>query len=244
MIRSVTSLPVWTVATLVSATLLAFVIGTVTTVWTVPREFALMVASLFLVQAVIFQRVGSRTRHENGVQSLTLATVLTIVRGTAVVVLAGYVVLEPPTGLRAWLPALLFGLAALLDGLDGVLARATGTVSPFGERLDAEMDALMLFVGVVVTVRFGFVPFFYLVVGLARYLFVGAIFLRRLRGKPVCDLPPRNSRRILGATQMVVVFVALAPAVGATLSWWLATLAMIPFLGGFLRDWLLVSGRL
>ena len=213
--------------------------------WSVSPPFVAAVGTMLVFQILIFAYTGRQTSGKLQDQSphLTPATLVTVTRGTAAVLLAGFLVVARPDGLFAWLPALLFGAAALFDGLDGVLARATNSQSEYGALLDVEMDALALLVGVAVAVRAGQAPGYYLTVGVARYAFVAGIWLRRKRGKPVKELPPRLSRRVLGAFQMVVVFLALTPALGATESRLLAAVAMVPFLLGFARDWLLVTGR-
>ena len=45
-------------------------------------------------------------------------------------------------GLRPWLPLVLGAMALALDGVDGPVARRTGTASPFGARFDMETDEI------------------------------------------------------------------------------------------------------
>ncbi len=234
----------WGVATAMSAAAVGIGLLTLSMTLTVPSLFGITVASVFGVQTTIFYYVNRAVTRESGRQQFTVATGVTVLRGSAILVLAGFVVVGRPDGLLAWIPALLFGAGALFDGLDGAVARATDTVSAFGARLDVEVDALALLVGTAVTVRIDAAPTVFLLVGLARYAFVGAIALRESRGLPVKTLPPRLSRRILGALGMIVVFVVLTPGLDQTHTRPLAVVAMIPFLLGFCRDWLLVTGRL
>lgn len=198
-----------------------------------------IVGTLFLFQLGIVAWVGYRV--DSHPVTVSAATLLTIARGSLAVVLGVFLLLEPAPGLWAWLPALLFGVAASLDGVDGYLARATDTVSALGSRLDSEMDSLLLLVGVTVAIRIGQAPTVFLLVGLARYGFVAGIAWRDWRGKAVGDLPPRTSRRVLGAGMMLVVFVLLSPVLGSILGQALAIGAMVPFLLGFCRDWWLVT---
>lgn len=177
-------------------------------------------------------------------RQLTLASYLTVSRGVAAVLLAGFVAIGQPAGVSAWLPVVLFAVAAAVDGFDGVIARATDSVTALGARLDGEMDALALLVGSLVVVRFGQAPVVFLAVGLARYAFVGARWFRTARGRTVDSLPPRWSRKLLGAFMMVVIFLTLMPVLPPSVARPLAVVAMIPFLAGFVRDWLLVTGRL
>lgn len=246
----------WHLAATFSTTLVGTSLLLLALLWSAPPLFVATVGVVLAFQIAVFAYTGRRS-HESQFRerqapeserrethpTLTVATLMTVARGTAAVVLAGFLVVERPGGLLAWLPALLFGAAALLDGLDGVIARLTETESAFGARLDVEMDSLVMLVGVTVAIRFGQAPIFYLAVGLVRYAFVAALWLRRQQGKEITELPPRFSRRVLGASQLFVVFLVLSPAPGTTESRLLAVVAMIPFLLGFLRDWLLVTGR-
>ena len=169
---------------------------------------------------------------------LTLATAVTTVRSGAIVALAAFVVVSRPGGLAAWVPVALFAVGTGLDWLDGTLARVRDATTEFGARLDAEADGLALLIGPLVAIQHGTAPVFLLAVGLARYAFVGGIWLRRQR----C-LPPRRSRRFLGAFAMISVAVLLTPLVASTLGEPIAVVLTMPFLLGFGRDWLLVTGR-
>lgn len=200
------------------------------------RGFLAAVAAALTVQVALL--VVLDRREESG--SLTPATAVTVLRGSAAVALAGFLFSGRPEGLVAWLPACLFGAAVALDAADGALARATDSTSAFGAALDVETDALAVLVGVLVAVRTGQAPAVFLAVGLARYAFLAAATFRRYRGSRVGSLPPRASRRVLGAAQMVVLALVLAPMPGATVSHLLAVAVMGPVLAGFVRDWLLV----
>ena len=173
--------------------------------------------------------------------SMTTATALTVVRGSAAVALAGFLVAGRPDGTLAWLPAVLFAAAVALDAADGALARATGSTSAFGGALDVETDSLTVLVGVLLAIRFGQAPAAFLAVGLARYAFLAALALRRRLGPAPGALPPRFGRRAIGALQMLVVALVLAPTPGAAASHVLAVAVMVPVLAGFVRDWLLVT---
>lgn len=198
-----------------------------------------LTAHVVLFAAVARQRATHAMADTDGV--ITAATAVTVVRGSAAVVLAGFLLAGRPGGLLAWVPALLFGGAVLLDAVDGALARATDTTSAFGARLDVETDAFAVLVGVLVAVRFGQAPAVFIAVGLARYAFLAGLWTRRVRGLAVRELPPRFSRRAIGAVQVAVVFLVISPALGAGSSRLLALAVMVPVLVGFGRDWLLVT---
>lgn len=206
--------------------------------------FALGVTAVLAVELAICVRVLAVTRREVGRPRLTAATAVTIVRGSVLAVLGGMLLVEFPTGSASWLPAALFAIAAVLDAVDGQVARATDSVSALGSRLDTEMDALTVLVGATLAVSNGFAPAAFLAVGLARYAFVAGRHVRRRRGLAVFSLEPRLRRRALGATAMVTIWLALSPVPGRELSRLLAAAVLVPFLLNFARDWLAVTGRL
>jgi len=180
-------------------------------------------------------------RVEDG--SITLPTVLTLARAAALVVFAGFLSTGLPAGPLAWVPAILFGIAAAGDAIDGALARATDSVSALGGRLDTEIDGLTVLFGTLVVVAIGRVPTVFLIVGFARYAFVFGLWRRTRRGLAVYELPPSQLRRLLGGAAMVTIWIALLPVVSTEHSRLLATIVLGPFLINFVGDWLSVSGR-
>jgi CDP-alcohol phosphatidyltransferase len=103
--------------------------------------------------------------------------------------------------------ALLVTLAAValaLDAVDGWLARRTGATA-LGARFDGEVDAfLILALSVYVAPEVGA---WVLAIGAARYLFLAGEWLLPWMRAP---LPPRRWRKVVAATQGVVLTVAAA----------------------------------
>lgn len=99
----------------------------------------------------------------------------------------------------------LSAVALALDGVDGRVARRTGTTSAFGARFDMEIDAFLIVVlSVYVAGKWGW---WVLAFGLARYVFVAAGWvLPWLRG----PLPPRQWARVVAAIVGIVLIVAAA----------------------------------
>lgn len=233
--------PQWSVTTLWIAVLVS---GTVGLVWArldggVSMLFLAGVAGGFVAVSGV---VGWLVRSVDD-QPLTLATAVTLARGIALAVFAGFLVAGISDGSLAWAPAVLFAVAAGLDAVDGWIARSTDSVSAFGARLDTEVDALTVLLGTLCVVRETLVPAVFVVVGVARYLFVFGIWLRRRRRQPVEALPPSQLRRVLGGLAMGTIWLALLPAVPVLISRPLAVAVLVPFVINFSRDWLAVSGR-
>ncbi|MFH9674157.1 CDP-alcohol phosphatidyltransferase family protein [Streptomyces sp. NPDC017405] len=102
-------------------------------------------------------------------------------------------------------PALvaLTAVALLLDGVDGKVARRTGTCSALGARFDMEVDAfLILVLSVYVAARLG--PWVLLIGGM-RYAFVAAA---RCAPWLTAPLPPSFARKAVAAVQGVCLLLA------------------------------------
>lgn len=174
---------------------------------------------------------------------LGLGNVLSLTRGIAIALLGGFLVIPHPRGLWWWVPGGLYASAVLLDALDGWVARRHEEATVLGERLDLELDSLGLLVGSLLGIHYGQLPTWYLAVGLARYAFVAGRRYRHWRGRSVAELPPSSVRRLLAVGQMLIIAGALLPTFTPPLTTVVATIAMLPFLAGFLRDWLAICGR-
>jgi CDP-diacylglycerol--glycerol-3-phosphate 3-phosphatidyltransferase len=169
---------------------------------------------------------------------------LTILRGVMIAFLAGFLFSPWPQGWLAWLPGLIYILAALFDLFDGYLARRTNHVTRLGEILDLNLDGLGILVACLLIVQYGQVPFWYLLVGLARYLFITGEWTLKKLGKPVIELAPNPARRPLAGAQMGFIAVVLLPIFSPPGTFLVAGMVAAPFLVGFFYDWLNVSGVL
>ena len=172
-----------------------------------------------------------------------LANGLTVLRGGLYAVVAGFVVVPPSTGL-AWLPAICYGAGAVLDRLDGAVARTVGEQTELGTRLDMAFDTFGFVAAPLVAVLWGRLPVWYLSISAARYLFLSVIYWRQYRDRPVYDTPDSNLGKYLAGVQMAFITVALVPTVPAALVWTAAPVVLAPSLLVFGRDSLAVSGRL
>ena len=175
---------------------------------------------------------------------LGIGNALTMFRGLAYGLLAGFLLTPWPIGFLAWLPALLYTLAGIADYFDGSLARKSNHATVLGEILDMEYDALGLLVAVTVAIHFGQLPAIFIIIGAARYLFVLGLALRCRQGKTIHDLMPSDIRRVLAGLQMGFLSVALWPITPPALATLAGGILAVPFLAVFTRDWLVVSGAI
>lgn len=172
--------------------------------------------------------------------TLGAANAVTLFRGWLVAVLGGAFLASPP---YPWLPVALFTGAALLDVVDGAVARRTRE-TVLGARLDSATDALAVLVGAAVAVGGNALPAWYLVAGAVWYVYTGSLWVRRRSGSPVYELPPSRIRQPIGAAQFLVVATALLPGVDGPALAAGAALALAVLLSSFARDWAAATGRL
>jgi phosphatidylglycerophosphate synthase len=167
--------------------------------------------------------LGHAVRRSGG-DTLGPADLVTLTRAVLVGGVAALAVesLARPVPVAVMVP--LTVTALLLDGVDGWVARRTGTASPLGARFDMELDAFLILVLSVHQAR----PLgaWVIAMGAMRYAFVvaGRVFPWLVR-----ELPPRYSRKVVAAVQGVVLMVATAgllpqPAVATAVAGALAAL--------------------
>jgi phosphatidylglycerophosphate synthase len=136
-----------------------------------------------------------------------------------------------------WVMVVLTAVALALDGVDGAVARRTGSSSALGARFDMEVDAFLLLALCVVVARG--VGAWVLAIGLLRYAFgATGVLLPRL----TAPLPARFSRKVVAAAQGVVLLAAVSGVLpsGVTVAALWAALAALCW--SFARDvvWLAV----
>ncbi|MFI2203385.1 CDP-alcohol phosphatidyltransferase family protein [Streptomyces sp. NPDC020192] len=161
--------------------------------------------------------VLSRALHRSRLRSFGPANRVTLGRATLVggvtALVADSFESAPPVTLLVGLTA----VALLLDGVDGKVARRTGTSTALGARFDMEVDAfLILVLSVYVSTQLG--PWVLLIGGM-RYAFVAAARLAPWLNAP---LPPSFARKTVAAVQGIALLLA-----GAELLPHLANLAIV-----------------
>lgn len=175
---------------------------------------------------------------------LGIANRLTFARAIFNAMLVGFLFGPWPWGWLAWAPAAIYLTSALLDYVDGWVARVTGRTTALGEALDMKWDGVGLLAASTLSVLYGQTPAFYLLVGLARYLYLFGLWVHRLRDLPVYELPPSRFRRAMAGTQMGFVAVVLLPIFRPPETHAAAALFALPLLIGFVRDFLWVIGAI
>ena len=168
---------------------------------------------------------------------------------------------EARLALAGGIACVAYAAAAIGDFADGAVARRSGAASAFGARLDPEADA----VGVaaasgLAVLAFGTLPVWYLAVGFGRYLFGAGLAVERGlsrcmdrrrgrrpdhgRGRRFAALEPGPFRRRLAGFQMGLLAVCLVPGIEARWALPSAFALGAPCLAGFVRDYLVATGRL
>ena len=216
-------MPPWRVARDLAAATAAAMVLCLGVYAVLPAPPTLPVVALLLVLAGV--GVLAVTAHRLPSGRLGAANRVTLGRAVlAMPVLALAPFPEVLTETGRWLAVVFAGLVLALDGVDGWVARRTGTASAFGARFDMELDALLLLGLSVLVWQSGQTGFWVLLIGGMRYAFVAAARLLPWMQQP---LPPSFRRKTACVVQGVVLTAVLAPVIPG----WLATLAAAAALG-------------
>ncbi|WP_259472091.1 CDP-alcohol phosphatidyltransferase family protein [Streptomyces shenzhenensis] len=185
--------------------------------------------------------VLSRALHRSRLRSFGPANRVTLGRATLVggvtALVADSFDSAPPLTLLVGLTA----VALLLDGVDGKVARRTGTSTALGARFDMEVDAfLILVLSVYVSTRLG--PWV-LLIGCMRYVFVAAARVAPWLNAP---LPPSFARKTVAALQGVCLLLAGAQLLPLAADFAVVLLSLGSLVWSFGRDvlWLWRTARL
>jgi phosphatidylglycerophosphate synthase len=172
----------------------------------------------------------SRGMRRAGTRSLGPANVVTLVRASLVVGVTALVI-DARSGAAFVVLITLATVALVLDGVDGQVARRTGTTSPLGARFDMETDAFLILVLSLLAARsFGW---WVLAIGVVRYAFVAAAWAMPWLRAP---LPPRLARKTVAATQGIVLVVAASGVLPGPLAMLSVILSLALLCWSFGRD--------
>ncbi|MFC9282013.1 CDP-alcohol phosphatidyltransferase family protein [Streptomyces collinus] len=191
-----------------------------------------------LVFAFATWAVLSRALHRSRLSSFGPANRVTLGRATLVggvtALVADSFESSPPVTLLVGLTA----VALLLDGVDGKVARRTGTSSALGARFDMEVDAfLILVLSVYVSTQLG--PWVLLIGGM-RYAFVAAARVAPWLNAP---LPPSFARKTVAALQGICLLLAGADLLPHTANLGIVLLSLGSLVWSFGRDVLWLYGN-
>lgn len=198
-----------------------------------PSVGAVSVASSSLIPVIAAWSVMRRSP-----QMITPADRVTLLRVALIGILTAALVLTIAQALpsRTWTVLIVAALAAVLDAVDGWVARHAGRGTVAGARLDGEADAAALLVlSALLAMTVGW---WVLLIGLMRYLFVGGSLIRRSWRR---SLPYSGFRRVVAAWQAIAVVVSLGPVVPVPIAGALAATALAALLSSFGRDILLLE---
>jgi phosphatidylglycerophosphate synthase len=172
--------------------------------------------------------------------SFGAANCVTLIRAALVAFLAALLVERADTQMQLVVLGAAI-MAAVMDAVDGWLARRTGMASAFGARFDMETDALFILVLCAWAWHLNKAGPWVLASGLMRYAFVlGAVAVPSLRA----PLPESFRRKTIAALQMVALLLVICPFVPAPSSAAIAAAALLALSISFLTDtqWLLRHG--
>lgn len=155
----------------------------------------LLVLSPFLPQHQPLTRFGA-------------ANNVTLLRAGIAALVAGLLGHAAPTPGLAWLLAAFAGLALILDGIDGWLARRSGLQSSFGARFDMEVDAAFILILAALVYQADKAGAWVLLSGLLRYGFVALSYVLPWLRQP---LPPRRRRQTACVIQTLALALCLIP---------------------------------
>jgi CDP-diacylglycerol--glycerol-3-phosphate 3-phosphatidyltransferase len=177
-------------------------------------------------------------------EHLGWANRLTLLRGYLIALTSGFLFQPQAQGFMSLVPGLLYGLAAILDRVDGFIARKTKEITLLGAALDTVFDALGLLVMPLLAVGYGKIHWSYLLLSIAYPIFKYGSAWREKRGLPVYAIMPSQLRRALAGFQMGFIALALLPWFYRSQTLICSLAFVLPVLVGFIVDWLVVSGRI
>lgn len=192
-----------------------------------------MVTYLGMAAALWWALRRSPRRALRSGNGLGPANRVTLARGLLVALLAG--TLADPS-LLATHSGWLFGVALIalaLDGVDGWVARRTGSASALGARFDMELDAAFILVLCLALLQLERVGPWVLAIGAMRYAFVAASWRWPWLA---ASLPDSRRRKAVCVWQVAALMLALLPVIPGTLAAWLVATALAGLAASFAVD--------
>lgn len=173
--------------------------------FSLPAGFLALSAVLYAVQGALILRYWPGRKPFGWANRATLARSVIVL---ALIAWAPYLGGQPTPAL--WTYALLSLGALILDGVDGKVARATGSHSEFGARFDMELDALFILGLCLAVLALDKAGTWVLALGLMRYAFIAAsLGFAWLNA----NLPDSFRRKTVCVWQVVTLMVAVIPII-------------------------------
>jgi phosphatidylglycerophosphate synthase len=164
--------------------------------------------------AILFITVGGIAGAQHSHTGFGPANTVTTVRAVLAGLVAGLIG-HTATHETLWAVIGVTVLMALLDGIDGALARSTRMASTYGARFDMETDAAFILVLSILVWQQGKAGPWVLACGLMRYLFVAAGWVFHWLAAP---LRATRRGRVVAVVQVLGLGVALAPVIPPAMS--------------------------
>jgi phosphatidylglycerophosphate synthase len=185
--------------------------------------------------ALIWRALGRRSHPHARFGAANRVTLARMALAAMLAALLGEAVPQPPLAAlpAAWWIVVAATATALLDAVDGALARRSGLASDFGARFDMETDAAFTLVLCALVLQAGQAGAWVLAAGLMRYAFVAAA-----RAWPwlAAPLPPSRRRQTVCVVQITTLIVCLGPVVPPALASVLAATSVALLAASFAVD--------
>ena len=202
--------------------------------WDHPAKAALLFG---LASGVVWYTLGLPNAHPHA--RFGPANGITLLRLTLVLLMAALVGEPVPSApldaspLAAWALVVVATITALMDAVDGHLARKSGLSSAWGARFDMETDAFYILVLCALVVQAGQAGWWILASGLMRYAFVLSAWLWPWLAGP---LAPSRRRQTVCVVQVTALIVCLGPIIPAVQAHWIAASSLALLCVSFLID--------
>lgn len=175
------------------------------------RYLTLSPAPLHLSALVIYLGMAGLVFHFwPARRGLGWANRVTLARGVLVALVAGTLAAPDFAERNAWAVFAIALLALGLDGLDGLVARRTGSETRFGARFDMELDAFFILALCLLMVLQEKAGAWVIAIGAMRYLFVLAAYAYPWLG---AELPVSYRRKAVCVCQVSALMICLLPFV-------------------------------
>lgn len=175
------------------------------------RHLTLSPTPLHLSALLVYLGIAGLVLHFWPVRrALGWANRVTLARAVLIALVAGSLAAPDFAELNAWVLFAIALLALSLDGLDGLVARRTGSATRFGARFDMELDAFFILALSLLLVLQEKAGVWVIAIGAMRYLFVLAACWFPWLG---AELPASYRRKAVCVCQVSALMLCLLPFV-------------------------------